>query len=54
MIPEITGHIEETLADLRLPFVLIDGVLDGNQGDSVVIEVADTVIVRPDPVPAAS
>ncbi len=38
MIPEVTDRIEEILSDLHLPFVLIDGVLNGDQGDSVVID----------------
>ena len=38
MVSEITGHIQELLGDFRLPFVVLDGDVDGAEHDSVLID----------------
>lgn len=38
MVSEQTDHVQEALADYRLPFVILDGEIDGLPHDSVMID----------------
>ncbi|MBK9128756.1 MAG: LacI family DNA-binding transcriptional regulator [Phycisphaerales bacterium] len=38
MVSEVTDRIQETLAEFRLPFVVLDGDINGTPHDSVVID----------------
>ena len=38
MVSEVTDHVQELLADFRLPFVVLDGDINGTPHDSIIID----------------